>query len=482
MGTVPRTRAIILCVATLAAARTVSAQSTMTINQSGSQVVYTTLRGGKYADTNQGATLETKVSSDTSVTRRALLKFDTTQIPVGTAVTSAKLTVTVEGGGATASRRVAAYQVTKSWTETEATWNSRRSGQSWSTGGGDLGAKLDTQVVGNGSGTRVTFDVTPLVSQVVSGALGSSRYTRIALVDVDAADGESRRLYYTPDASGSLRPTLVVTFGSSSTTSSTSSDASSATTTSSLRVLEWNIYHGGIGTDGAYDPNRIADWIVKQKPDVVSLVEVESWDSYYSGDQVAMYKKLLESRTGVTWYALDIQKYGDWSSGGQRNALLSKFPFNSTYRHEFSVGDPRTVGGASIVVNGRTINVMSTHLDWVYQSNRIAQASELVSYATGFAQNLIITGDLNGGPGTTEINTIASGYYDAWSVAQSNGVAYSAPDNPNGNTRNSRIDYVFYSRGAQNLALKSVTVVDTRDSNGVMASDHRPLLAVFTVK
>lgn len=478
MGTVPRTRAIILCVATLAVAQVASAQSTMTINQSGTQVVYTTLRAGKYADTNQGATLETKVSSDMNVTRRALLKFDTTTIPVGTAVTSARLTVTVAGGGATASRHVAAYQTTTSWTETQATWNSRRSGQPWSSVGGDLGAKLDTQVVANSNGTRVTFDVTPLVSQVVSGALGSSRYTRIALVDVDAADGESRRLYYTPDASSaSSRPTLVVTFG---TTSSTTSNASSGTT-SSLRVLEWNIYHGGIGADGVYNPNRIADWIVKQKPDVVSLVEVESWDSYYSGDQVAMYKQLLEARTGVTWYTLDIQKYGDWTSGGQRNAILSKFPFNATYRHEFSVGDPRTVGGATIVVNGRTINLMSTHLDWVYQSNRIAQATELVSYASGFAQDVIITGDLNGTPGTTEINTLASGYYDAWSVAQSRGIAYSAPDNPNGNTRNGRIDYVFYSHGVQHLTLQSVTVVDTRDANGVMASDHRPLLAVFTV-
>jgi endonuclease/exonuclease/phosphatase family metal-dependent hydrolase len=268
-----------------------------------------------------------------------------------------------------------------------------------------------------------------------------------------------------------------VTFG---TTSSTTSNASSGTT-SSLRVLEWNIYHGGIGADGVYNPNRIADWIVKQKPDVVSLVEVESWDSYYSGDQVAMYKQLLEARTGVTWYTLDIQKYGDWTSGGQRNAILSKFPFNATYRHEFSVGDPRTVGGATIVVNGRTINLMSTHLDWVYQSNRIAQATELVSYASGFAQDVIITGDLNGTPGTTEINTLASGYYDAWSVAQSRGIAYSAPDTPNGNTRNGRIDYVFYSHGVQHLTLQSVTVVDTRDANGVMASDHRPLLAVFTV-
>lgn len=480
MGTAPRTRALLVCVATLAAAPFASAQSTLTINQPGTQVVYTTLRGGSYANTNQGDDLETKTSSDPSVTRRALLKFDTTSIPLGTPITSAKLTVTIESAGATASRRVSAYQVSTSWTETEATWNSRRTGQAWSTTGGDLGAKLDTQAVSNAAGSRVTFDVTPLVSQVVSGALGSSRYTRLALVDIDAADGESRRVYYTPDTTtASLRPTLVVTYGGGSSSPTGTPTSGSA---QSLRVLEWNIHHGGIGTDGVYDPNRIADWVVTQKPDVVSLVELESWDSYYSGDQVAMYKKMLESRTGVTWYTLDIQKYGDWTSGGQRNAIFSKFPLDSAYRYEFTVGDPRTVGGVTINVNGRTINLMSTHLDWVYESNRITQSSELASYATGFAQDRIITGDFNGGPGTTEINTMTSGYYDAWTVAQSQGVAYSAPDNPYGNTRNSRIDYVFYSRGEQHLTLQGVTVVDTRDSNGTMPSDHRPLLAVFSVQ
>src|SRR5689334_20133943 len=114
MGTAPRTRTIVVCLATLATATIASAQSTMTINQSGTQVVYTTLRGGSYADTNQGADLETKTSSDMSVTRRALLKFDTTTIPVGTAIASAKLTVTVASGGATASRRISAYQSTTS--------------------------------------------------------------------------------------------------------------------------------------------------------------------------------------------------------------------------------------------------------------------------------------------------------------------------------------------------------------------------------
>jgi len=314
------------------------------------------------------------------------------------------------------------------------------------------------------------------VKSAVAGNLGSSRYTRIALVDLDESTNASWRMYYTPSDSSS-RPSLKVTYGGSAPPPPSVSGNSGST----LRILEYNVHHNGIGTDGVNSPKRIADWVAKINADVVTLVEVESWDSYYSGDGVALYKALLEARTGVTWHTLDIQKYGDWSSSGQRNAILSKYPFISTYRHEFSTGDPRTVGGVTISVNGRNINFMSTHLDWQSASNRDTQAKELVSYAKGFAEDRILVGDFNDQADKTSMQTLISSYHDAWAEAVKAGTQKSATDNPNGNTRNSRIDFVLYSRGEAHLTLKSVQVVDTRDGNGYMPSDHRPLLTVFTV-
>lgn len=488
MGTDSPARTVVLCVAMLSVATIASAQSTMTINQSGSQVVYTTLRGGSYADTNQGNDLETKTTSDMSVTRRAILKFDTTTIAVGTQIASAKMTVTVQGGGSTASRHIAAYQITDSWDQTQATWNSRRTNQPWSTTGGDLGALLDTQVVSNANGATATFDVTALVSQVVSGALGSSRYTRVELVDVDPLDDQSRRIYYTPDQSNP--PSLVITFGSTTTPAPPPAPAppptpppppSSSGSGKPLRVLEWNIQHNGVGTDGVWDPNRIVSWIVKENPDVIALIEIESWDSYYSGDGTAFYQGLIEAATGETWYTLDVQKYGQWTSGGNRLALFSRFPIQASSRYAFSLGNPAAAGDVTITVNGRNINFFATHLDYQVEANRIIQAGELDSWASGFSEDRILAGDMNGDPGTTEINDLTGDFYDSWAVAQPLGIAYSAPDNPNGDTRNGRIDYVMYSHYSQHLTLQSVTVVDTRDANGIMPSDHRPLLTVFTV-
>src|SRR5262245_36044798 len=205
----------------VASASGASAQTTISLNQPSSQVVYATLRGGSYANTNYPTLVATQAGSDLTNTRRALLKFDTQNpIPAGTAITSAILTVTVKSGGADASRTIAAYQGTTSWTETETTWNLRRSGQAWMTPGGDMGTQLARQTVSNVAGSKVSFDVTPLVKQAVAGQLGTSRYTRIELVDAGAGSTGSYREFVSPsDSNTSARPVLKVTYGASSTVS-----------------------------------------------------------------------------------------------------------------------------------------------------------------------------------------------------------------------------------------------------------------------
>jgi endonuclease/exonuclease/phosphatase family metal-dependent hydrolase len=63
----------------------------------------------------------------------------------------------------------------------------------------------------------------------------------------------------------------------------------------------------------------------------------------------------------------------------------------------------------------------------------------------------------------------------------SKGTALAFPGNA-GETKNGRIDYIFYSKGCANLTVTSSQVFDTRDANGIMPSDHRPVLTVFDVK
>jgi endonuclease/exonuclease/phosphatase (EEP) superfamily protein YafD len=90
---------------------------------------------------------------------------------------------------------------------------------------------------------------------------------------------------------------------------------------------------------------------------------------------------------------------------------------------------------------------------------------------------------MNAWPDQTSIREINGGYRDSWTDAQARGAASSfAGLAPDGATRNGRIDYIFYSRGSTNLAVVDSKVYDTRDGNGIMPSDHRPVLTTFEVR
>jgi endonuclease/exonuclease/phosphatase family metal-dependent hydrolase len=447
----------------------------------------TTLRGGSYAARNFGSDpiLVTRASSSAEYVRRALLKFDThTTIPAGTPVAKATLTLTVRGGNGEA-RQIAAYDGRQSYTESVASWTHRKSGTSWSTAGGSPGTRYATATVTNAAGSTVTFDVTALVRDVVGGRFdSSSRYTRIVLIDSGSSSRDSYKEYHSDEAGDpSVRPRLDVQIGGGGGTSSpaapepepepAASDSGSAT----LKVLEWNTHHG-VGTDGQYNLDRIAAWIAKTGANVVSLNEVERFTSWGNEDQPARYAALLQAKTGRTWHYHFAERNG--GSKGQGNLVLTTYSIASRASHLLSYS--RSVAQVSIVVNGRTVNVFSTHLDADSSSRRATQMEELKGWAGTFGEQRVLPGDYNAWPGAAEIPRMTSTSYDAWAEAKSQGTAVAYPGNTAGNTRNSRIDYVFYSRQATKLVLKGARVFDTRDGSGVMPSDHRPVMATFEVR
>jgi endonuclease/exonuclease/phosphatase family metal-dependent hydrolase len=442
----------------------------------------TTLRGGSYANKNlsSGSFLETRASDDAEYKRRVLLKFDThSTIPMGATVTSATLTMTVYGGNA-ATRTLSAYRETESYTETVATWNNRQSATRWATPGGTIAERVAQATVTATPGSRVTFDVTAMVRNVVKGTYStSSRYARFVIMDAGSSSRDSWRQYYSEN-SGANGPTLTIVLGSSSTTSSPAPPPppppSPSPTGSTLKVFHWNIHHG-VGTDGVYNLSRFVTWIANSGANVVSLNEVERFTGWGNEDQPARFAALLKSLTGKTWYYHFAQRNGN--ATGQGNLILTTYPLTSTASYELS-GD-RSVSRVSITVNGRIINMFSTHLDDNSSSMRATQMNQLKSWMANFAEQRIVAGDFNTWPSAGEITRMTSSYYDAWAVAAAAGTAVSFSGN-NGETRNSRIDYIFYSKGASYLVLKQARVFDTRTSSGVMPSDHRPLMATFEVR
>jgi endonuclease/exonuclease/phosphatase family metal-dependent hydrolase len=249
-------------------------------------------------------------------------------------------------------------------------------------------------------------------------------------------------------------------------------------TTTRIRVMHWNLHHGN-------DPNnkwafpRQMQVIYNAKPDVISLNEVEKFNSSYGNiDQAAEIAKYLTAKTGKTWYQYMVVASG--STRGIGNAIISRFPLSGNNVCQLS--DSRNAVHSTFTVNNRTVNFWSTHLAVESASYRIGEMNVLLPCMAAFSEQRVVAGDFNALTSWAEMDMMSTSYIDAWARAKSLGVATNYPGNCDGCTRGGRIDYTFLSKSASNLSLKAVEIIDTRDANGVLASDHKPMIVTLDVR
>ena len=243
-----------------------------------------------------------------------------------------------------------------------------------------------------------------------------------------------------------------------------------AQTPPTLKVMDWNIHHG-VDTSGGNNLERVAASIVSVNPHVVSLNEVEKQNGYNNNaDEPAVLESLLESKTGVPWYGCFAQR--DGGATGQGNLVLSRIRIEACGAHVLSAS--RSVARATLSVNNVIVTIFSTHLDDASSATRATQVNQLMTWAATAPEQRILMGDFNASGTASELDPLRAGWEDAWAAAVAGGTAVSYPGNTAGNTRNSRIDYIWRSRAAAALALQSAQVYDT----GTI-SDHRPLSATY---
>jgi endonuclease/exonuclease/phosphatase family metal-dependent hydrolase len=121
------------------------------------------------------------------------------------------------------------------------------------------------------------------------------------------------------------------------------------------------------------------------------------------------------------------------------------------------------------------------HLSVNSAGERTSELRALQSCASQWPEARVLAGDFNMQASSGEYALATESFVDAWPTARDSGVAVNFDGNCDGCTRNSRIDYIFASRGASSLTLQLAQVFDTRDSNGYMPSDHRPMLVLYAV-
>jgi len=232
--------------------------------------------------------------------------------------------------------------------------------------------------------------------------------------------------------------------------------------TTRLTALTLNI-HGGRSKADELDLERIAAELRAWDADVVLLQEVDRGRE--RSDAVAQ-ARWLGDRLGAGWVYGPTRQLRPGTTG---NAVVSRFPVVASRVRAL----PRQPGlfrrgllQVTLDVDGREVDVMSTHLDHVSPAARRAQAAAVASVVRRSPRPVILGGDLNAEPGLPPINILRlAGLTDSWPVSGTgSGLTVPAADPQR------RIDYLLADDWF--VPLRSTVLIS-------LVSDHRAVRTRF---
>lgn len=241
-----------------------------------------------------------------------------------------------------------------------------------------------------------------------------------------------------------------------------------------LRIMTYNI-HRCIGVDRKVSPERIAEVIAGQGPDIVALQEVDCGQSRPAQhDQAATIARLLTALLPST---------SPWLVERERcgNVVLSRYPMGLVKAGGLHRPRPwRTFArrGAlwvEIEVHGRTLQLITTHLG-LPPRERLNQVQVLAGpewiAAPGFRSPAVLCGDFNAQPGSPAHRVIGATMTraDELCTACQSDKTWPSP------LPILRIDDLFVSDGLGVAAAEVPSNPLTR-----LASDHLPLVVTLTL-
>jgi len=230
-----------------------------------------------------------------------------------------------------------------------------------------------------------------------------------------------------------------------------------------IKVMSYNIHHGA----DKQEVNTLKEmglFIKASGADLVGLQEVDSMCNR-SGNQDQM-KKLAE----ITGMHYAFVRHFAYDGGAYGLGILSRYPVSATRNDRISSlpkdGVKKSLAHLSVkvAIPGQKELLFSTVHFALDQPTRITQSKEVLNHLNGQLP-VVLTGDLNAEPGTTEILQLESKYANLGFSGGKQLLTY--PDDH----AVKRIDYIMVSKDTMQKE-------EAVDAPGVVHySDHLPLIA-----
>jgi endonuclease/exonuclease/phosphatase family metal-dependent hydrolase len=155
-----------------------------------------------------------------------------------------------------------------------------------------------------------------------------------------------------------------------------------------IRIVSYNV-HACVGSDGHFDPGRIADVLAKLQGDLVVLQELE--DLPYQGGTVSEY---LAERLAMQPHRGPTLKRGDAPYG---NLMLSRIEPTVLQLHDLSVAGPEPRGAIDAIFElaGTRLRLVATHLG-LKAGERRRQVRQLLDLLKPTVSDVtVLAGDIN---------------------------------------------------------------------------------------
>lgn len=237
-----------------------------------------------------------------------------------------------------------------------------------------------------------------------------------------------------------------------------------------VKVTTFNIQSCKDYVKKVFDPSVCSNAIIEINPEILGLNEVRGKgnDIYFTNQT-----RTIANNTNFKYYIFG-QAITVTDKGPYGNALLSKYPITNIeiikipdplIKDEDAYYESRAIIKANILVNGISLNVITTHVGLARgeQKNAIKTLIDIIKSIIDKNEPLVLLGDFNMTPEDELIDELKQYVFDTTSLID-NSINTFPSINPI-----KKIDYIF----TKNVVVKKVHVEE------IVASDHFPLSAVI---